>query len=511
MPESGRFIELGALAVYLVVLLIIGIRSSRQVKNSLDYTLAGRSVPWMILLATAGATMIGGGASVGMVSRVYEVGIAAAAISCAWHLQLIFVGLWAAPRLRGLNLITVGDYIGLKFGPLARELSVVTCILFLTGVLAAQMAAMGTVTNAILGIRYETALLIGASVTVFYSTVGGMRAVIKTDVLQFVILVVGITFASAMLLEQNGGFAAMAERAQAGQFALTSHWSGTRVLSLFAAFLLGEMFVPAFTVRCFVAKSVRQARLGMAVAGIFLVLFLPIATLVLGTAAQVSPDVSRLLAQEQERIIQDAEARGLTVSPEQAREQTSQLVFPALVRTTFHPALAGIIIAAIMAAVMSSADSNLSCLATVIMEDHYRRHINPAASDRQLLRVARLSTLAFGVGSAVWALFFVDITDILVFIYDFWGPIMIVPFLVGLFWYSPNRIYAVVIAMFAGLTATAVWRFALDSPGDLGPALFGFLVAVAAFLVSLPATRGLPLTRFFQPGKEVDLHWEEAR
>ena len=507
MSESGRFIELGALGIYLLVLLIIGIRSSRQVRTSLDYTLAGRSVPWMVLLATAGATMIGGGASVGMVSQVYEVGIAAAAITCAWHLQLIFVGLWVAPRLRGLNLITVGDYIGLKFGPLARELSVVTCIVFLTGVLAAQMAAMGTVTNAILGIPYETALLIGASVTVFYSTVGGMRAVIKTDVLQFVILVVGITIASAMLLEQNGGFAAMARQARAGQFALTSHWSGTHVLSLFAAFLLGEMFVPAFTVRCFVAKSVRHARLGLAVGGILLVLFLPIATVVLGTAAQVSPDVSRLLADEQERIIQ---AGGGEISAQEAREQTSQLVFPALIRTTFHPALAGIIIAAILAAVMSSADSNLSCLATVIMEDHYRRHLNPRATDRQLLQVARFSTLAFGVGSAVWALFFVNITDILVFIYDFWGPIMIVPFLVGLFWYSPSRIYAVVIAMFAGLTATAVWRFALDSPADLGPALFGFLVAVAAFLVSLPATRRIPLTRLVQPGSEVELESEEA-
>lgn len=508
MIVTERLFELGALAIYLVVLLIIGIRSSRQVKTSLDYTLAGRSVPWMVLLATAGATMIGGGASVGMVSRVYEVGIAAAAITCAWHLQLIFVGLWVAPRLRGLNLITVGDYIGLKFGPLARELSVITCIVFLTGVLAAQMAAMGTVTNAILGIPYETALLIGASVTVFYSTVGGMRAVIKTDVLQFVILVVGIAIASAMLLEQNGGFAAMARQAQAGQFALTSHWSGTQVLSLFAAFLLGEMFSPTFTVRCFVAKSVRHARLGLAVGGIFLLLFLPIATLVLGTAAQTSPDVSRLLADEQERII---EAGGGEISAEEAREQTSQLVFPALIRTSFHPALAGIIIAALLAAVMSSADSSLSCLATVIMEDHYRRHINPQATDRQLLKVARFSTLAFGVGSAVWALFFADITEILVFIYDFWGPIMIVPFLVGVFWYSRNRVYAVVIAMFAGLAATAVWRFALDSPGDLGPALFGFLVAVAAFLVSLPATRGLQLTRLVQPGKEVDLRSEEGR
>jgi SSS family solute:Na+ symporter len=144
------------------------------------------------------------------------------------------------------------------------------------------------------------------------------------------------------------------------------------------------------------------------------------------------------------------------------------------------------------------------------MEDHYRRHLNPQATDRQLLQVARFSTLAFGIGSAVWALFFANITDILVFTYDFWGPIMIVPFLVGLFWYAPSRIHAVVIAMFAGLTATAVWRFALHSPGDLGPALFGFLVAVAAFLVSLPATRGLPLTRLFQPGNENGLNSEDG-
>ena len=84
MSESGRFIELGALGIYLLVLLIIGIRSSRQVRTSLDYTLAGRSVPWMVLLATAGATMIGGGASVGIVSQVYEVGIAAAAITSSF-------------------------------------------------------------------------------------------------------------------------------------------------------------------------------------------------------------------------------------------------------------------------------------------------------------------------------------------------------------------------------------------------------------------------------------------
>ena len=295
---ADRLLEFLLLGAYLTLLLWIGIRSARRVKTSADYTLAGREVPWIIVMATTAATMIGGGASVGMVSRVSQVGIAAALVTCAWHLQLIFTGWFVAPKLRGLNLITVGDYFQLKFGPLARELAVINCFIFLIGAVAAQMAAIGTVTNAILGIRYETALLIGAAVTVFYSTVGGIRAVVSTDVLQFLILVVGIGAATAILVAEHGGFAAMAEAAAPGQFQVTSHWSITRFLSLFFAFLLGETFVPPYTVRCFIAQNARQARMGVATAGLFLLLFLPVATLTLGTSAQINPQVQQAIAPE---------------------------------------------------------------------------------------------------------------------------------------------------------------------------------------------------------------------
>ena len=165
-------------------------------------------------------------------------------VTCAWHLQLIFTGLFVAPKLRGLNLITVGDYFHLKFGSLARELAVINCMVFLVGALTAQLTAIGTVTNTVLGIPYGTALLIGAAVTIFYATVGGMRAVVNTDVLQFVILVVGIGVASALLLAQHGGFEAMLAAANSGQAGVTSHWSATKLLSLFFAFLLGETFAP---------------------------------------------------------------------------------------------------------------------------------------------------------------------------------------------------------------------------------------------------------------------------
>ncbi len=502
---GDRFIELSMLAAYLALLLWIGLRSARRIRTSDDYTLAGRGVGWMVVLATTAATMIGGGASVGMVSRVFEVGIAAALVTCAWHLQLLFTGLFVAPKLRDLNLITVGDYFHLKFGPLARELAVINCVIFLVGALTAQMAAMGTVTNTVLGIPYSTALLIGGAVTVFYATVGGMRAVVNTDVLQFAILVVGIGTASAVLLGRYGGFEPMLAAAHAGQAGITTHWSATKVLSLFFAFLLGETFSPAYTVRCFIARDSRQARWGVAGAGIFLLLFLPIATFILGTAAQIDPDVQTAVVAEQEQVMQRAAAMGQPMSQDAALDRAYQVAFPELVRSAFHPAFAGIMIAAIVAAVMSSADSALSCFATLVMEDTYRRHLNKQATDRQLLRVAQVTTFVAGATGAVCAFFFSNVADILVFVYDFWAPTMILPFLVGVFWYDRSRIYAVVTSMIVGGIGTVVWRFGLESPGDIGPALFGFVAASVAFLLALPLTRHLPLSRLFRPSDQEEI------
>ena len=159
-------------------------------------------------------------------------------------------------------------------------------------------------------------------------------------------------------------------------------------------------------------------------------------------------------------------------------------------------------IAAIIAAVMSSADSCLSSFATVIMEDTYRRHINKRASDQQLLRVAQVTTLAAGIMAVACAWFFSNIADILVFVYDFWAPTMILPFLVAVFWYSPTRIRAVVVSMVVGAVATVCWRFGLGSPWDVGPALFGLVAATVAFVAALPLTRHLQAHGLFKPGTE---------
>ena len=78
---------------------------------------------------------------------------------------------------------------------------------------------------------------------------------------------------------------------------------------------------------------------------------------------------------------------------------------------------------------------------------------------------------------------------------------MIVPFLVAIFWYHRSRVYAAVASMAAGMAAAAIWRFVLQSPYGLGPALFGFLISGLTFILVLPMTCRLPLHRLFQPGE----------
>ena len=142
MPERPGGKSWVPVIVAVVVLIWIGVKSSGKIRNTLDYTVSGRDVAWIVVLATTAATMVGGGASIGSVANVYNYGIALALLSTAWYLQLIFTGIWLAPRLRRLDLLTVAQFFGLRFGEAPRRMAVVSCMIFLIGALVAQMVAM---------------------------------------------------------------------------------------------------------------------------------------------------------------------------------------------------------------------------------------------------------------------------------------------------------------------------------------------------------------------------------
>jgi SSS family solute:Na+ symporter len=255
-------------------------------------------------------------------------------------------------------------------------------------------------------------------------------------------------------------------------FQLTSaEWPATRLITTFFVFFLGEMLVPPYAVRCFIARNAQSAQWGVAGSGLFLLCFMPICIFVLGASANVDPKIKQAI--DEQRV-----EAGLD-------EADSQMVFPTLMRETFPAAFAGILIAALIAAVMSSGDSCLSCISTSVMEDIYRSMIDPEASDKKLLNVARIATVASGVLAAALSCLYSDIISILEFVYDFWAPTMVIPFLVGLFMYRKRWSLAITLAMAAGFIAVVVWRFLLDTPWKFSPGLFGFLVSLAVFILAI--------------------------
>ncbi|MCG8700074.1 MAG: hypothetical protein MI922_18605, partial [Bacteroidales bacterium] len=192
MMQSSQLIQYGIIAAYFTFIVIKGLLYSRKINNQDDFLVAGRNVGWFFLMCTMGATVIGGGSSIGAIGKTYEWGILMVFVSTGWYLQFIFSGLFIAPRFRTLKLYTVAGFFQHRFDNKNRVIALILSLIFSVGVLSAQMVAFGKIiTSMIPEIPYLWAVIIGGCIVILYSTAGGLMAVIHTDVYQFIILFVG--------------------------------------------------------------------------------------------------------------------------------------------------------------------------------------------------------------------------------------------------------------------------------------------------------------------------------
>jgi len=460
------------LCIYMGVLLGIGFYYSNKMKNFDDFSLAGRSVGWPILLATSAATMIGGGASMGSVDRVIMYGAAGGIPAAAWYVNMIYSGHFVAPKLRKLGFITLGDFFAYRYGEFSRYLIGVISFLFCMAVIAAQIAAMGAILEATLGVPFFWAAIIGAAVVVVYSALGGMWAVIQTDVIQFLLLVIGFGIAAIVGLHKVGGYGELLAQLPEGFSRFTGTMGGAKLASLFVAFFFGEMFSPFYVQRMYAAKDERTAWVGITGSGVFMLLFMPITVITLGFLAQA-------------------------LVPGAGKDQALPLVIKAL----FPGAVSAVFVAAMMACVMSSCDSILSSCATIAVQDFYKRLSGRETSPRKTLTIARITTAVIGVvalGLALWAR---DIIGLLLISYMVWAPAAILPIIVGVSRkYSSKMSYAVVASMILGCIGAGIWRVMGDPYVEaLDPPVIGLGVAVVVFVISLPLTLHLRLIRGFIP------------
>ncbi len=446
------------IAAYFIFIVTKGVRRSREVGDSDDFLVAGRNIGWFFLLCTMAATVLGGGASIGAIGRTYEWGILMIAVSSGWYLHFIFSGLFVAPHFRRAELYTVAGYFGHRFGEKSRFLASVLSLFFSIGVLGAQIVAFGKIiTTMIPQLPYLWAVIIGGGVVILYSTAGGLLAVIHTDVYQFIILFIGFMVTLALcvpdLLTNAGRVSAAVPEAF---FRLEGGKGWLFLVTTFIAFLLGETFAPGYATRYCVARNIRETRRGIVGAGVFLALTFPFILFFIALYARLYfPDID----------------------PEMA--------LPSTILRLNNPYAGGLIIAALMSAVMSSADSILNSSSAIVVKDFYEPLIAASGTDaKKSLFIARTSSAFLGGLGILLALLLPNVIDLLLLTYNLWGPGIILPVIFGVFSKQKSKSLnnIIFVTMLVSTLATIVYMNT-EYAEVIQPSVFGIVLSCITFFM----------------------------
>ncbi|HXG86850.1 MAG TPA: sodium:solute symporter family protein [Vicinamibacterales bacterium] len=461
-------IHLALLIAYSIGIIAFGLWTARFVRGSSDFFVAGRSLGPGLILSSMLAANIGAGSTVGVAGLAYRDGLSAwwwvgsAGIGSMIFAYTVAPRLWqyAADR----NFYTTGDYLEFRYGPSVRGLiSAVVCIGSLA-LLAGQLIAGAAILNVITGAPRWAGALIGAVVMTVYFTAGGLLGSAWVNTVQLVIMMVGFLIALPVLTNNAGGLAGLTQPPSPewfGDFLYSGGpGSGWTMLFLFApAFIVS----PGLIQKSYGAKSKSALSTGIALNAVVLMLFAFIPTL-LGMAARVSNP-------------------GIT---------DSNTVLPTLLATGLPVWLGALALAAVFSTEVDTCDAVLFMLSTTISQDIYKKVINPAATDAQLLRVARGAAVVGGAAGVVLSIYLATVIGALTIFYSILVVSLFMPIIGGLYWPRAGT-SAAIASIIAGLVALFSIRFFVTPLYRWAdPALGGLFIAAAVYVIV--ALMGRPST-----------------
>ncbi|MBU3071072.1 sodium/proline symporter PutP [Aestuariicella sp. G3-2] len=454
--------------VYISLMLGIGIWSYRRTHNLSDYVLGGRSLGAWPSALSAGASDMSGWLLLGMPGYAYAAGWEA-----SWMAAGLFVGtylnwLLVAPRLRSLSQyandsLTLPDYFSNRFGDklVIRSISAFFILLFFTFYTSSGLVAGGKLFESVFGIDYRWAVSLGTLAVVSYTMFGGYLAVVWTDLIQGLLMVVALVIVPIMVLILVGQSPneLLASKNPALLDPLTNAegsplgWLG--IVSL-VAWGMGYFGQPHILARFKGIKNRQEIPYARRIAASWTALGLGGAFLV-GVAGIGYFDTP----------LEDPET-----------------VFMSLVQSTiFHPVVAGVLLAAILAAIMSTADSQLLVCSSVLAEDVYRPLIQPDVSSEALVRIGRITVVLVAI--IAWYLALDPERSVLGLVAYAWagfgaafGPAV----LLSLYWPRMNKFGCLAGILVGGVTVVT-WKQLQGGLFELYEIVPGFLFAVIAIVV----------------------------
>jgi SSS family solute:Na+ symporter len=447
---SVMWLDIGIVILYLAVLVGMGLRGGKNVKSAGDFTASGSRYGTLVLFASLGASFIGGGYSSGNAARAFENGIGTTLTLFGFSLSMILIGRFLVPGVgRFPGVSTVGGVIGQSYGRAARILSGFFIFLCSAGMVGAQMEAMGLVFHVLLGVEPHVGILIGCGIVLVYSTAGGLQSVIAADMVQFVLLAVGMPLLLVMGVHQAGGLSTVLQAVPVEYYNPFNGTTAVGFFSLFLTMMLGEALAPPYTQRLLIGRSPKSTARATVLSGLFSLPFFVVTGLIGFTAYTLQ----------------------VTDNPAIAMPVLLQQVLPVGVR--------GIVMAAMVSIILSAADGFLNSAAVGLVCDTLLP-LHPNMSDKAQLRALRWVNLLTGVAAIAVAFTVPDIFGILVLAYSFWCPLILVPLAAAFLGVKSNG-RAFRYALAAGLISTLTWNYVLHRPWGIDGAVIGTLLNLIVF------------------------------
>ncbi|WP_017937674.1 sodium:solute symporter [Zestomonas thermotolerans] len=451
-------LDLFVVLLYVAAMLALGWYGMRRAKTREDYLVAGRNLGPGFYLGTMAATVLGGASTIGSVRLGYVHGISGFWLCAALGLGIIGISLLLAKPLLKLKIYTVTQVLERRYTPAARHASAAIMLVYALMIAATSTIAIGTVMEVLFGLPFWTAVLIGGGIVVLYSTIGGMWSLTLTDIVQFLVMTVGLVFILMPLsIYDAGGWDALVAALPASAFDFTAIGWDT-IVTYFLIYFFGIFIGQDIWQRVFTARNARVAQVAGSAAGLYCILY-GLAMALIGMATRVLlPDLDNV-----------------------------NNAFASVVQLGLPDGLRGLVVAAALAALMSTASAGLLAASTTAAQDLW-----PLLSGREQgdgsAHVNRTFTLLLGVATLAIALVVSDVIGALTMAYNLLVGGMLIPLLGAIYWKRASTAGAIA-SMLLGSLAAAIFMFK-DGLDANTPIYYGLAAGAASFVaISLLSRR----------------------
>ena len=456
------------LIVYLGILAALAVWSRRETHTLSGFYLAGKKLPYWVVAFSTNATGVSGWLLLGLSGMGYLVGVQAYWIVVGEIIGIAASWWLVSRRLKALSdeteAITVPDVLVAKFADkwhLIRLVAVLIIVVMVTTYVTAQMVATGKAFSSFLGMNYETGVIVGSIFIIAYTFVGGYKAVSYTDVVQGVLMLLGLIAVPAAAIIASGGWGEVVlsleqqDPALLDMFAISN---GPVLIGIASLMAIGLPFlgVPQLLIRYMSARDDAELKKARIMSVGVLLIFL-VGAVTVGVA-------------------------GRALYPGLDDPET---IFPVISSNLFPPIISGMLLVVVLSAIMSTVDSLLLLASSAVVRDTYQKIMGSDESDERLANIGKVFTVVIGIIAVVLGV--QEPRVIFHFVLASWSGLgsAFGPAILGILYYKRITWLGVLCGMSGGFIASVVWLVYFKAD------FYGLYEAIPGFTVGLVLTFGV--------------------